>query len=409
MSKEMKILMINKFLHKVGGTETYIFRLGKQLEMQGHEVQFFGMYHPENTVGNNAKQYTENMDFHSGLSLRTVSYGIKTIYSLEAKRKLTKVLDDFIPDVCHINLFNFQLTPSIIVAIKTWNRRREKQGKSTCRIIYTAHEYQLLCPDHMLWNPSTEKICEKCLSGKFRHCIAGKCIHGSKMKSIVGALEAYYWNYRGIYRYFDKIICCSDFLKEKMDKNPVFRKKTVAIHNFIDVSGVGAKEDIGDYVLFFGRMEKAKGFDLLTEACKQLPEIPFVFAGDGPGKEKLKGIENAKYIGFKSVNELREVIRQARFSICPSEWYENCPFSVLESQALGTPVIGAGIGGIPELIDSDTGALFKAGDCNDLIREIKRLWNDTELIRKMSLGCIEKKQESLETYTAKLLEIYTQP
>ena len=39
----MKILMINKFLYPNGGSETYIFKLGKELQAQGHEVQYFGM------------------------------------------------------------------------------------------------------------------------------------------------------------------------------------------------------------------------------------------------------------------------------------------------------------------------------------------------------------------------------
>ena len=61
----MKILMINKFLYPNGGSETYMFGLGQQLEKMGHEVQYFGMEHEGRCVGNRVNAYTSDMDFHS--------------------------------------------------------------------------------------------------------------------------------------------------------------------------------------------------------------------------------------------------------------------------------------------------------------------------------------------------------
>ena len=65
----MKILMINKFLHPNGGSETYIFRLGDSLTARGHEVQYFGMEHEGRCVGNRVNAYTSDMDFHGGSKL----------------------------------------------------------------------------------------------------------------------------------------------------------------------------------------------------------------------------------------------------------------------------------------------------------------------------------------------------
>ena len=61
----------------------------------------------------------------------------------EARVQLRKVLDDFKPDVCHLNNFNYQLTPSIILEIVKW---RKETGRD-CKIIFTAHDYQLVCPN----------------------------------------------------------------------------------------------------------------------------------------------------------------------------------------------------------------------------------------------------------------------
>ena len=136
----MRVLIINKFLYSNGGSETYIFKLGEALEQHGHEVQYFGMEHEGRCVGNRVNAYTSDMDFHGGSKLSKLTYPIKTIYSKEARVQLRKVLDDFKPDVCHLNNFNYQLTPSIILEIVKW---RKETGRD-CKIIFTAHDYQLL-------------------------------------------------------------------------------------------------------------------------------------------------------------------------------------------------------------------------------------------------------------------------
>ena len=169
----MKILMINKFLHPNGGSETYIFKLGAYLQSMGHEVQYFGMEHEGRCVGNRVNAYTSDMDFHGGSKLSKLTYPLKTIYSSEARKKLRLVLEDFQPEVCHLNNFNYQLTPSILLEIAKW----KKEGHP-CRVIFTAHDYQLVCPNHMCNNPNTGENCEKCLGGHFGNCTKGKCIHG---------------------------------------------------------------------------------------------------------------------------------------------------------------------------------------------------------------------------------------
>ena len=141
----MKVLIVNKFLHPNGGSETYIFKIGKWLEQNGHEAQYFGMEHEGRIVGNRVESYTSSMDFHSG-KIGKLLYPFKIIYSLEARRKLRPVLEDFAPDVVHLNNFNFQLTPSILYEIERYER---KSGKKI-RIVYTAHDYQLGCTKHLL-------------------------------------------------------------------------------------------------------------------------------------------------------------------------------------------------------------------------------------------------------------------
>lgn len=395
----MRILIVNKFLYPNGGSETYIFKLGEQLEKNGNMVQYFGMEDKRNIVGNAAGCYTKNMDFHTG-KLARLLYPFKIIYSQEARKLIRKVLDDFNPDVVHLNNFNFQITPSIIYEI---NNYRKKKGRKV-KIVFTAHDYQFICPNHMLYCPKTEKNCEKCIDGDYFYCVEGGCIHNSKAKSILGAFEGYLYKWLRTYRYIDVVICPSMFIKEKMDHNKELKGKTIVLYNFAAVDGLTGNNlnnrlQKEDYMIYFGRYTKEKGIEALIKVCSKMPDIRFVFAGRGSLEEKINQVENIENRGFITGEKLEALIQRAALSIYPSEWYENCPFSVMESIQYGTPVLGADIGGIPELIDEGiTGELFESGNEMVLEEKIKSLWKNKNTLKKYQENCLEKKFLSVEEY-----------
>ncbi len=397
----MKILMINKFLYPNGGSETYIFQLGRELERQGHQVQYFGMDREDNIVGNAVGAYTARMDFHGGGLLSKLAYPVKTIYSAEARRKIRLVLEDFAPDVCHLNNFNYQLTPSIILEIRKW----EKQTGRRVKLLLTAHDGQLVCPNHMMRNPASGQICEKCLHGSFWNCLRGRCIHGSLARSAIGSLESIFWKGMGVYRQLDTIICPTRFMKTKLDTNPLLAEKTVVMHNFIQpVPWQEPRKQ--DYVLYFGRYSEEKGIRTLIEVCRQLPQVTFVFAGTGPLEPELAGIPNVRNVGFQTGEALEKLIREARFSVYPSEWYENCPFSIMESQMYGTPVLGANIGGIPELIAvGETGELFESGNAYELKNAVLQMWDNTSEMVTYSENCKEVPYASVQEYCKKVITL----
>ena len=404
----MRILMVNKFLYPNGGSETYIFKLGEALIKMGHEVQYFGMEHKGRCVGNAVGAYTSDMDFHGGSKLSKLTYPIKTIYSTEARKKIRLVLDDFKPDVVHLNNFNYQLTPSVILEVVKWRKENSRE----CKIFFTAHDYQLLCPNHMFNNPKTHENCEKCVGGHFANCVKGRCIHGSAAKSAVGAMEAVFWKIKGTYKYIDKIICCSEFMKTKMDTNPVFAGKTVAMHNFITHAEKGPTDGkrAGErYVLYFGRYSEEKGISTLIDACRELTDIRFVFAGSGEYEEEIERLSNAKNVGFKTGDELDKLIRDAEFTVYPSKWYENCPFSVMESQERLVPVVGANIGGIPELVeDGKTGRLFTSGDSKELKEVIRKLWENAEELDKYRDNLKKLNRLDADEYARELIAKYNE-
>ena len=345
----MKILMVNKFLYPNGGSETYIFRLGEQLIKMGHEVQYFGMEHEGRCVKNSAEQYTKDMDFHTASTLKKLSYPLKTIYSADAKKKITIVLNDFQPDIVHLNNFNYQLTPSIITAVREY----EKKAGKKIKIVYTA--------------------------------------------------EGYFWKMKGIYKNINLIICPTEFMKKKLDTNPIFADKTVTLLNFVQPEKITEPSKKDRYVLYFGRFDEEKGVKLF----KKLTDIKMICAGSGNLEEFINSLPNAENVGFKSGEELKNLIKDAVCSVYPSVWYENCPFSVMESIMLGTPVVGADIGGIPELIDNGkTGLLFEPNNAEDFENKIKTIIKNPALAEEMSKNCLDKKFDTVCEYTEKLLNLY---
>lgn len=339
----MKILMVNKFLYPRGGAETYMLKLGEELENQGHTVEYFGMYDEKNTVGNSLGLYTTNMDFHT-TGMERFLYPFKIIYSTEAVKKIGKVLDDFKPDVVHMNNINFQLTPAIIYAVK----------KRNIPLVQTVHDYQMICPNHLLNSFGENKPCERCITGSKWNCFKHSCIHDSKIKSLVGVVEAKLYQILKTYKLVDLYICPSEFLAKKLLKgSPLYAGKTFTIHNFIEKKFTpNISTDHQPYIAFAGRLSKEKGIDLLAETAKRLPQYRFEIAGTGPDGDCLQDIPNVVLKGFLTGQELTDFMANAQLMVVPSIWYENCPLTILEAQAMGVPVVTMNHGGMAELVET---------------------------------------------------------
>jgi glycosyltransferase involved in cell wall biosynthesis len=358
------------------------------------------MYDEGNTVGNSAGKYTQNMDFHSkGLS--RFLYPFKIIYSFEAKKKLIQVIDNFKPDIIHMNNINFQLTPSVIYGAK-------KRGVP---VVQTVHDYQMICPNHLLYNFDKNEICEKCLKGSYTNCIKNKCIHGSRVKSIIGAIEAKLYSLLGTYKKVDLYISPSYFLEEKLlNAKELYKGKTKTIHNFINKNKfTGQNNSCEGYIAFAGRLSKEKGVELLAEAAKLLPEYTFMIAGDGPDKSLLENIDNVKLEGFLSGEKLVEFMSKAKVFVVPSIWYENCPLSILEVQCMGIPVVTMKSGGMAELVkDGVTGTLVDVPTPEGFALKLKETLENEAYYNTLKENSENEKDNilSIEDYTDILISEY---
>ncbi len=392
--------MVNKFLYPRGGSESYMLSLGEHLRKIGHDVEYFGMYDEKNTVGNSAGKYTQNMDFHSK-GIGRFLYPFKIIYSFEARKKIMQVIDDFKPDIVHMNNINFQLTPSIIYGIK----------KKGVPLVQTVHDYQMICPNHLLYNFDKNCPCEKCVGGSHINCIKNKCIHGSVVKSVLGVVEAKLYSWLRTYKKVDLFVCPSNFLEKKLlAAKKYYKGKTKTVHNFINkesFKGSDRKEE--NYIVFVGRLSEEKGTRYIAETARLLPEYIFKVAGNGPDEDVLKGIPNVELTGFLTGDRLTELVKNAKVLILPSVCYENCPLSILEAHCMGVPVITMNSGGMAELVkDGVTGTLVNTPTPEAIAIKIKETVENGEYYGTLRENCKKEKDNilSVEAYSDILIKEY---
>ena len=398
----MKILMVNKFHYLKGGSEKYYFELAELLREHGHEVAFFSMKDEKNIKTDCKEYFVEPIDLNTGSKLKALD----VIYSKENKKKMEEALDEFKPDIVHLNNFQRQLSASIIDPIKSRN----------IPIVFIAHDVQAICPAITMMD-NDKNICEKCMKGKYLNCIKKKCNKGSTLKSIVGALEGYYYRTKNIYtKKIDFIITPSEFYREKMIEDGIPENKIKALHNFVELKDYDLEVSDEGYALYFGRLSKEKGILNLINAFTKLKEGKLYIAGEGPEKETIENIikenkleDRVKLLGFLNSDQMKETIRKCKFVIVPSIWYENCPYSVMETLAIGKPVIGANIGGIPELVKNEqSGLTYKYDDIDDLANKMETLFNNEDLVSKY--GANAKKQANelygKDIYYKNIMNIY---
>lgn len=389
----MKILQINKFLYPKGGSESYMFELSNALIDSGHEVEYWGMSDQKNIVKDTYDCFAENIEFSKLNGFDKFKKSLSTIYSFDNQKRVSIVLDKFKPDMVHIHNYNFQLTPSILPEIK-------KRG---IKIVYTAHDSQLVCPYHRLYNIQRDEICTKCVDGSFLNCVKDKCFDGSLMKSTIGAIESYLYHGLDYYnKYIDVVISPSQFLASFISKQ--YKKKIEVVPNFINKTAntIANKED---YVLYFGRISNEKGILEILAIFEEL-RIPLLLIGSGPESDKIKESEYIQYIGPKYCDELFEYITKAKYVIQPAKWYENCPMTVIESFACGTPVIAQNHSGFVDLIShSENGFLINFS--SDVLKEtLKQIYQLDTL--EMQRNCISTfdSRFTKEVHIPKILNIY---
>ncbi len=243
--------------------------------------------------------------------------------------------------------------------------------------MYTAHDLKMLCLNYKMMHHG--KVCEECKGQKYYRCAVNKCVKESFAKSCINVAEGYVHKWFHSYDTIDKIITPSAFYKNKFEEFGISNERVIHIPNFLDTEKmkVNRRDDCEKYYLYFGRLSEEKGVPTLLKAFQEINAKLYI-VGTGPIKNNIEeyisenNINNVEVLGFMSGQSLKDIVGNAKAVILPSEWYENGPYSAIEALQMGRPIIGANIGGIPELIDGN-GYLFKSGDSEELKKQIKKL------------------------------------
>ncbi len=407
----MKILLVNKFHYRRGGSETYYFALADALKNAGYEVIFFAMKHEKNIPCEQEEFFVENIDYKGENSkLNELKMALKLIYSVEAKKKFEELIKKEKPDIVHINLVHRQITLSILDVCKKYN----------IPVVFTAHDLVCTCPVGSLLTPE-RKECRACYGGKFYNCVKNRCMSGSLTKSIAACAEAYFYKLHKSYNKIDFYITPSQFHKNEILKAGITKNRVENVPNFLppetEFKVVGNREN---YFLFLGSLSRDKGVFTLLKAFHKadLENFRLVIAGMGTEYEKLKNyieenhLENkVELTGFVTGEKLDNIRKNAYAVVLPSECFENGPYALMEPMSAGKPLIGADIGGIPEMaIPNKTGRLFESGNDEHLAAILKEASEiSEEEYEKLSHNACEfaKMRFSSEKYVEKITEIYS--
>lgn len=379
MKHPARLLSLNSYHYKRGGSDAVYLEHEALFRNSGWETAFFSMHHEKNEPSSWSKYFVDELELGSTYSLpQKIKMSGKVVYSLEARSKINKLINDWRPDIAHAHCIYHHLSPSVLGALN-------KKGIPT---VMTAHDLKIACPAYKMLNSSG--VCERCKNGNLTYMLKYRCIHESLPISGLVMIESAVQKLFQLYKSnLDKVVVPSHFYRDKLIEWGWSPEQLVYIPNYVRPEQYTPDYLPGDYLFYFGRLAPEKGVDTLIQSALQTG-AKLLIAGTGPHESKLKslvpdGDERIQFLGFCSGEKLQNLIRGARAVVLPSEWYENAPISLLEAYACGKIVIGARIGGIPELLSHDTtGYLFKSGEKEDLINTIDLVYSlDDSLIVSM--------------------------
>lgn len=371
----MNILLVNKYHFAKGGADRAYLDMGAMLERAGHSVAYFSMKHSKNLPTPWERYFVSGIDYENsdrlGLSEK-IRAAKNIIWNREAEQSMSRLLDEFHPDIVHMHNIYHQLSPSILRPIK-------KRG---IPIIMTLHDYKLVSPNYSLF--ARGKIWEETKNGTYWTCVRDRCVKDSYAKSIVCAAEAYVYKWIGAYHAIQTFLSPSKFLIEKFKEfgftHPIEYFPNPLVPFPEDFSEMMPAKDAP--FLFLGRLSAEKGIDTLLRGMREYsgPSKLFI-AGEGPERENLEALteelgigDRIRFLGYLSGSELEVTRKLAKAILIPSRWYENMPYVLTESLGAGKIVVAADRGGIPERIrHGENGFLFDPEDTASIAKILREV------------------------------------
>jgi glycosyltransferase involved in cell wall biosynthesis len=307
---------------------------------------------------------------------QSASTAARMIFSANQIDRAKLLIRSFRPDVVHVHNSYPSLGPAIPFAAK----------REEVPLAMTIHNLRLRCPNGLMYTEG--QPCRRCEPGNYANAVVHHCFPST---SQAAAYASALWIHRFLFRLehmVDIFLAPSDFTRRRLHEWGVPEGRIRLIRNFVPhVSTTLAPP--GTFGLYVGRLSEEKGLRSLLGALARAGDPPFRIVGDGPLESELAALTDrlrlarTQFVGRLDVNQVREMMREARFFVMPSECDENAPLGVLEAMASGLPVVVTRRGGLPELVDQGGGIVCEAGDAAGLADALARLMGKESLCRAL--------------------------
>jgi len=379
----MKILQIHNATTHRGGGEVEVELISKLLNDHEYDVILIER---------------SNKDLSNGLIKKANAF-INGSYSLNAYRRMLRIIKLNRPDIVHVHgLYPF-FTPSVLVACR----------KMEIPVVLHCHSFQLICPNSLLFQ--NNHICELCCNNKEYWCLLKNC-RNNIFESVAYVIRHFTAKrFHLFHNNVDFFIVPTEFSRQRHILAGYQKRQILVLPNMVAIPDKMADVSDGHYAAFVGRLSPEKGIETLLLAASKLPAVQFRIAGDGPLLPSLlkRSTKNCVLLGFLRKKELAEFYCKAKFVVIPSLGFETFCLVVAEAMSYGLPVIASRIGALQELVeDGLTGLLFEPGNVEELASKIHSLWDNPKLCKKMGMAGREKalREFSEDVYYERLISIY---
>lgn len=386
---DKKIIIANRRYFQSSGPERYFFNISSMLEQDCFDVIPFTVKRKWNKSSLYSDYfvdapYSEDVLFYEDASL---SFSQKTaiffncIYSFEARRKITKLITDHNIQLAYLLGIVNDISPSVIDGCK----------KKGIPVILRLSDYNLMCGNYHFLR--SKQVCQLCIEKSPMQCTVYRCVKNQFFPSFARTISMIAHNLLHVYDYVSAFVCPSQFMRDAMIKAGFPDYKLHHINTFIPYSEYSPCYENDGYSLYFGRVSDIKGIEYLIDAHRMIKRRgPLLIVGDYNNKNYFlslqqriaeHNIDDISFLGFKTGDELKDIISRARFVVAPSICPDNSPNTVLEAFACGKPVIGTAIGGIKEQITPECGFIVPPKDSSALAEKMTVLWNDDNAVVSM--------------------------
>lgn len=337
--------MVHNFYQIGGGEHTVFENEQRLLREHGH---YLITYTRDNSEINKSKRKKYLLPF-------------TTLFSIKTYRDIKRIIKREKIDIVHCHNTFPLISPSVYYA--AW--------RCKVPVVQTIHNFRFLCPNGVLFRAG--ETCEDCLMSGLKCGIRNYCYRESKLQTIVLVIMLQVHRALGTYKRL-RYIFLTGFNREKFRRllgNKVDAEFVKPNFEYIEIPDIQEERD--DFYIFVGRLDKNKGIDFLVDNWDNKRTL-YIF-GNGAleeyVKEACKNKENIHYMGYQSQDVIWRYLGSATAMLFPTDLYEGFPMTLIESFALGTPVICSDIGNGADIVKKEkAGIVFRRRDKDDLVRAI---------------------------------------